>query len=193
MACGPDVAPPRVCDGPQGRPIAGSLSVLDNTEQSFRAYKRLAMSYDWDRFFEVLSPALPGWWQLLLVGLGLTVLIWLTLRFRAWSREDAAHADCSIDLLSDLREMHRQGGLTEEEYRLVKTRLAQTAAGKLAPPRTAAAVKSSSARPADVTHRPSPPAKSPGQDGTLDQEPVGPTATDAAEHGPGRAPRESAP
>lgn len=152
------------------------------------------MSYDWDRFFEVISPALPNFWQTLLVVLGLVVLIWLILRIKAWMREDSTGSDCAIDLIGDLQEMHRQGGLTEEEYRLIKTRLAQAALGKSPSPRTGGVTDKqtmlqTTARAAAATQTTMPQ----GQPASSNQEPVGPTATDAADPGPGRAPCDSAP
>jgi len=56
-------------------------------------------------------------------------LLWLTLLVKAWFRDDDAHADRPGDLLMEMRELHREGGLSEEEFRLIKSRLVSAAAG----------------------------------------------------------------
>jgi hypothetical protein len=59
------------------------------------------------------------------IGLCLALLIlagvvyWL----RSWWREDAGRAVDSNDLLTQFRELHREGDLTEEEFRSIKSRL----------------------------------------------------------------------
>jgi hypothetical protein len=88
----------------------------------------VAMSFDWSRL-DQYREAMPSLWQSVGIAVGLVVLIWLTLRLKAWFREDAAGADNAMDLLTDMKEIHQQGGLTEEEFRLIKSRLVQTAAG----------------------------------------------------------------
>jgi hypothetical protein len=88
------------------------------------------MSDEWNRLFEKVGPALPNAWQSLAIVAGVVVLVWLTLRLRAWLHEDTAGAGDTIELLTDMQEMHRQGGLTEEEFRFIKTRLVQAAAGE---------------------------------------------------------------
>lgn len=88
------------------------------------------MSDGWSRLTEKIGPALPNAWQALAIIAGFAALIWLTLRLRAWFHEDTAGAGDTIELLTDMQEMHRQGGLTEEEFRFIKTRLVQAAAGE---------------------------------------------------------------
>jgi hypothetical protein len=95
-----------------------------------RAHRGIGMSESWSRLIETIAPALPNAWQTLAIVAGAAVLIWLTLRLRAWFHEDTAGAGDTIELLTDIQEMHRQGGLTEEEFRFIKTRLAQAAAGE---------------------------------------------------------------
>jgi len=73
---------------------------------------------------EVLKELLPGVeaWIFLLVILGLVCV--LILWVRAHWREDA-DGDASVDkMLIEFQESKREGVLTEEEYRLIKSRLA---------------------------------------------------------------------
>ena len=87
------------------------------------------MSIDWSRFNEQVAPNMPSGWVILGFLAGVVVLLWVTLRYRVWFREDAADAENTIDLLSDMKELHQEGGLTDEEFRSIKTRLVQAAAG----------------------------------------------------------------
>lgn len=70
-----------------------------------------------------IAQALPNGWDLVWMGVGVLFLVWLTFRVRAWFRDDDAGSGHATDLLTDMRELHRQGGLSEEEFRLIKSRL----------------------------------------------------------------------
>lgn len=64
--------------------------------------------------------------------------LWSIFQLRAWFREDAGHADDNLKLLTQFRDLHREGGLSEDEYRLIKGRLVggygpQSAAGQRPP------------------------------------------------------------
>jgi hypothetical protein len=87
------------------------------------------MRNDWSKVQEVLGPALPNLWQTLGIVGGILGLLWLTLRLRAWFRDDAVDDDGAMELLPELRELHREGGLTAEEFRFITTRLARTSSG----------------------------------------------------------------
>ncbi len=76
-----------------------------------------------ERMSEALNPVIPGLWELAAYAIAVAVLVWLTLRIRAWFREDDAGTGRNNDLLTDIRELHRQGGLSDEEFRLIKTQL----------------------------------------------------------------------
>jgi len=139
----------------------------------------------WNDVFQRVAPNL---WESLAVAAAIVILLWLTLRLRAWFRDDAAGDDNAIHLLSDLRELHEQGGLTEEEFRSIKTRLAQAAAGAgpsqtkvLTTPRALAT------RAAESAAATSTPTSLNGRSDPPEQGLIGPTATDATEEGPGRA------
>lgn len=75
--------------------------------------------------WDVLGPVAPGFYELLAIGVGVIVLIWTTLRIKAWFREDEARDENPVHLLSELEEMRREDGLTDEEFRLIKSRLAK--------------------------------------------------------------------
>lgn len=75
--------------------------------------------------WDVLGPAAPGLYELLAIGVGVIVLIWTTLRIKAWFRDDEARDENPVHLLSELEEMRREDGLTDEEFRLIKSRLAK--------------------------------------------------------------------
>lgn len=71
------------------------------------------------------------WWKLLnrsaweLFGLILAILLmtWLVLQIRAWFTGGDDPAESDHQLLASIRDLKRQGDLTEEEYRSIKSRL----------------------------------------------------------------------
>ncbi|HET6426639.1 MAG TPA: hypothetical protein VFG20_23305 [Planctomycetaceae bacterium] len=77
------------------------------------------------QLWDVLGPVAPGFSELLAIGVGVIVLIWVTLRVKAYLRDDAARDENPVHLLSQLEEMRREDGLTDEEFRLIKSRLAK--------------------------------------------------------------------
>ncbi len=76
---------------------------------------------------DVINRLLPGWEA----GLCLLVLIgmicWLVFRVRAYWRDDAERDAGLHEMLARFRESHREGVLTAEEYRLIKSRLVRGA------------------------------------------------------------------
>lgn len=69
-----------------------------------------------------------------LVGLVIAISVagWLVFRMRARIHEDSGRADDKLEMLTQFRELHQQGELTEDEYRLIKGRLAREATARLA-------------------------------------------------------------
>jgi hypothetical protein len=65
--------------------------------------------------------------QSLWVGIGLVVavlvLAWVTYHLRAWFGEDEGHTDANQELLTHVRDLHREGEMSESEYRSIKGRL----------------------------------------------------------------------
>lgn len=62
-----------------------------------------------------------GQWIGLLVAIG--VLVGLIVRIRALLREDTDAAADHHELLTSISELHREGDLSEDEYRSIKGRL----------------------------------------------------------------------
>lgn len=63
----------------------------------------------------------PGAWVCLMVIFG--AICWLVFRVRAYWRDDAEGDASPHEMLAQFRESHREGVLTAEEYRLIKSRL----------------------------------------------------------------------
>ncbi len=107
----------------------------------------LAVEMNWDllnRYQDVMSP-------ITLVGtiIAATVAVWLIFQVRARFREDSGRADDKLEMLTQFRELRQQGELTEDEYRLIKGRLAHDAARQMdATPKTT--MKSAKAAVGDV-------------------------------------------
>jgi hypothetical protein len=55
----------------------------------------------------------------------------LIVRLRTYFREDAEDADGTLEMLTQFRDLHQEGGLSDDEFRLIKSRLAVTARGAL--------------------------------------------------------------
>ena len=80
----------------------------------------------WEQFQQALSL-----WQWGILILGISAAIWLIVRLRAYFREDAEDADGTLEMLTQFRDLHQEGGLSDDEFRLIKGRLAVTARGAL--------------------------------------------------------------
>lgn len=95
------------------------------------------MGSKWNVLKDVLGPATPGFVEFAGIAVGVIVLIWVTLRIKAWFRDDEARDENPVHLLSELEEMRREDGLTDEEFRLIKTRLAKAVVAKVGTPKSA--------------------------------------------------------
>ena len=105
----------------------------------------LAVDVNWNlfnRYQDVMSlQTLQG------LVIAISVAGWLVFRMRARFREDSGRADDKLEMLTQFRELHQQGELTEDEYRLIKGRLAREATARLATtPATTSAGRPKSAR-----------------------------------------------
>lgn len=89
---------------------------------------------DWTRW-QHYQQAVP-WWQWLLIVLAVCVSVWLIIQLRSHFREDADDADQSLEMLIQFRELHHEGGLSDDEFRLIRSRLANTAQAATAKTRT---------------------------------------------------------
>lgn len=62
--------------------------------------------------------------RILLIGLGfaLVILAVAVHRIRRWYREDTGPADSSDEILERMADLHRQGQLSDEEFRSINSR-----------------------------------------------------------------------
>ena len=70
---------------------------------------------------------------LLSVVAGIGVLAILIYWIRVWVRDNEDSAGSTLELLSEYRELNRRGELTDEEYRIIKSRLAHQIGGTASP------------------------------------------------------------
>ncbi len=75
-----------------------------------------------EKFWDVLHESTWTW-----IGLAFAigVLVWLVVRIRAWVREDDDPAEDAQRMLSEVREMYREGDVSQEEYRSIKRKLSE--------------------------------------------------------------------
>lgn len=73
----------------------------------------------YDQLWQVAAS--PGQWVPIVVVLGVLigVIVWLRARFR----DDDGPAEESLEMLSQFRELHQRGELSEDEFRSIKSRL----------------------------------------------------------------------
>lgn len=70
-------------------------------------------------------------WHWGIIALCFALAIWLIIRIRAYFREDAEDADQTLKMLTQFRDLHQEGGLSDDEFRLIRSRLASSAQGAL--------------------------------------------------------------
>lgn len=71
-----------------------------------------------------LLEASPGEWAMFVLALlALIAVCWAIIRVTTWFRDGAGPAESEQVLLTHFRELHRQGDLSDEEYRSIKGRL----------------------------------------------------------------------
>ncbi|MEJ7594801.1 MAG: hypothetical protein WKF77_25015 [Planctomycetaceae bacterium] len=75
---------------------------------------------DW---LELLQLPDFNWWQFLFAAACLVVLIWSIVRFFSRVYEDVDPAESDQDMLNAISELRREGDLTEDEYRSIKSQL----------------------------------------------------------------------
>lgn len=64
-----------------------------------------------------------SWWKFLFATACLVILIWSVVRFVSRIHEDVDPAESEQDMLNAISELRRQGDLTEDEYRSIKSQL----------------------------------------------------------------------
>ena len=93
----------------------------------------LAVEVNWEKVRQLGGSLAPWQWGVVvLVG---SIGVWSLFQLRAWFREDDGRADGYLEMLTQFRDLHRQGGISEDEYRLIKSQLmaghaSQTQAGQ---------------------------------------------------------------
>ena len=80
---------------------------------------------DWNRWQQYQEAMRPWHWAIVVfvVFASVWVIVWL----RAYFREDAEDADGTLEMLTQFRDLHQEGGLSDDEFRLIRSRLARTA------------------------------------------------------------------
>lgn len=80
-----------------------------------------AVEVNWEKVRQLGGSLAPWQWGLVvLVG---SIGVWSLFQLRAWFREDDGRADGHLEMLTQFRDLHRRGGISEDEYRLIKSRL----------------------------------------------------------------------
>lgn len=73
--------------------------------------------------FDMLQLPDFNWWQFLFATMCLVALIWSIVRLISRVHEDVDPAESDQDMLNAISEMRREGDLTEDEYRSIKSQL----------------------------------------------------------------------
>ncbi|MCA9035992.1 MAG: hypothetical protein KDA91_12730 [Planctomycetaceae bacterium] len=81
--------------------------------------------------YDALNWPLRSWIHFAIALLGLVVLIWAIVRLVARVNEDTDPAEAEHDMLLVLAELRREGDLTQEEFRSIKSRLDQKKDGSV--------------------------------------------------------------
>lgn len=113
----------------------------------------IGLTFNWNRwqqYHEVMSP-----WQWGLTIGAIFLAIWLIVRLRSYFREDADDADQPLEMLTQFRDLHQQGGLSDDEFRLIRSRLAQAAQMARVAERTDKKVRPVNRELSELTHPPS--------------------------------------
>lgn len=76
----------------------------------------------WKRLSEMMTP-----WEWGLVIVTVSVAIWLIVWMRSYFREDADDAEGTLEMLTQFRDLHQEGSLSDDEFRLIRSRLTRKA------------------------------------------------------------------
>ncbi len=107
------------------------------------------MQMDWGLLKQYWSAMAPWQWAIVLIAV--SVGAWSIFQLRAWFREDTGRADDNLEMLTQFRDLHRQGDLSEDEYRLIKSRLVGTQLVPSGPGKTTATTPAKTAARGDLT------------------------------------------
>lgn len=84
---------------------------------------------DWNqlqRYGQAMSP-----WQWAFAIAVISIAIWMIVRLRSYFREDADDADEPLEMLTQFRDLHQEGGLSDDEFRLIRSHLSTIAQAAL--------------------------------------------------------------
>ncbi len=73
--------------------------------------------------FDLLQLRDINWWEYGFAATGLVVLIWVIVRVTSRGNEDVDPAVSDQEMLNSISELRREGDLTEDEYRSIKSQL----------------------------------------------------------------------
>ena len=71
----------------------------------------------------LLDGSLGEWMAFLAASLAILGTVWVFCRIKAWYCEDSDTAGSETEMLLQIRELRREGDLSDEEYRSIKSRL----------------------------------------------------------------------
>lgn len=80
----------------------------------------LCRTTDWMKLLQLPN---VSWWQFLVAAACLVVVIWVILRLVARVNEDVDPAEADREMLHALNELYREGDLTEDEFRSIKSQI----------------------------------------------------------------------
>ena len=78
---------------------------------------------NWNLLQRFPSLMTPLQWGFVIVTFSLA--IWSIIWLRSYFREDAEDEDETLEMLTQFRELHQQGGLSDDEFRLIRSRLSR--------------------------------------------------------------------
>jgi hypothetical protein len=84
-----------------------------------------AIMFDWNRWYQYQKAMTLWQWGLVIVAFSLAA--WIIVWLKSCFREDADDADQTLEMLTQFRDLHQEGGLSDDEFRLIRSRLARSA------------------------------------------------------------------
>lgn len=83
------------------------------------------ISWDWwQRLPKLMSP-----FEWIFAIAVVCFAIWLIMWLRSYFREDTEDADATLEMLTQFHELHQEGGLSDDEFRLIRSRLSRHVQG----------------------------------------------------------------
>ena len=79
----------------------------------------------WNQLQHYQKALTPWQWAFAIVIV--SVAIWTIVWLRSYFREDADDADETLEMLTQFNDLHQEGGLSDDEFRLIRSRLTHLA------------------------------------------------------------------